>query len=410
MNSLHDRRFRFGAPPGARLGALLCAGVCVGVCAAVFSASAQERFSTRVKVLAGDQWVKWAGDKGDKGDERGKPGNDALLKEAEKLLAAPLVTIVEKRHIAPGGDPHDYYSIGIYWWPNPVTGGRPYVRRDGEVNPETREYDHTRLTRFSHVVSRLALAFAQSGDARYAQRAREWLRAWFLDARTRMNPHLSHAQAWPGRNSGTPFGIIEGEALASRVPAAILILKEGGELPEPEWEGIRAWFEALRGWYETSPHGKELDKEGHNISTWYDVQRVSLALLLEDDAGARRVVREAAVKRLGMISPKGELPAELRRAKSWDYCCYHLRALMRLAELGDAVGEDFWRASGPSGGSIARVLDFLLPYARGEKPWDYPQAGGTWKRQTIVPLLRKAATVYHDGRYEEAAELAAKAQ
>lgn len=374
-------------PDFRRLGVLPLIALCVALCLARAS-GAPERFSDRLKVLAGEQW------------ERAGRETEAQLAEAKKLLAAPVVTIVEKQHLAASGDPHDYCSIGIYWWPNPLTGGRPYIRKDGKVNPESREYDHPRLMRFSTVVSQLALAFAQSGDERFADRARVWLRAWFLDGETRMNPHLSYAQAWPGLNSGTRFGIIEGEVLASKVPAAVLILKEGGQLPEPEWEGIRAWFVELRDWYDTSPHGKGLDKDGHNISTWYDVQRVSFALLVGDDERAQAVVREAAVKRLGTISARGEMPAELKRTKSWNYCCYHLRALMRLAELGEAAGVDFWNAKGPSGGSIVKVLDFLLPYARGEKEWDYPQ-DGPWQREAIFPLLKKAAIVYKDARYSE---------
>ena len=31
--------------------------------------------------------------------------------------------------------PHDYYSEGPYWWPNPANPKGPYIRKDGERNP-----------------------------------------------------------------------------------------------------------------------------------------------------------------------------------------------------------------------------------------------------------------------------------
>ena len=31
--------------------------------------------------------------------------------------------------------PHDYFSEGDYWWPDPKNPGGPYIRRDGFSNP-----------------------------------------------------------------------------------------------------------------------------------------------------------------------------------------------------------------------------------------------------------------------------------
>ena len=45
-----------------------------------------------------------------------------LRTDADKELRRKIVTITEdKKHVAPGGDPHDYVSIGTYYWPNPAT-------------------------------------------------------------------------------------------------------------------------------------------------------------------------------------------------------------------------------------------------------------------------------------------------
>ena len=32
--------------------------------------------------------------------------------------------------------PNDYFSEGPYWWPDPNNPAGPYIRRDGEQNPD----------------------------------------------------------------------------------------------------------------------------------------------------------------------------------------------------------------------------------------------------------------------------------
>src|SRR6188474_3193483 len=53
---------------------------------------------------------------------------DRYLGEAPRTISAT----VSKRS---AGGPHDFFSEGDYWWPDPKNPGGPYVRRDGESNP-----------------------------------------------------------------------------------------------------------------------------------------------------------------------------------------------------------------------------------------------------------------------------------
>lgn len=132
------------------------------------------------------------------------------MRQAGALLELNPPRITEKKKVPPSGDKHDYYSIGIYWWPNPLNGGLPYFYCDGVRNPEADQYDGTTLRLFADQVGVLAQAFLITGEARYAEKAKEYLRVWFLDKETRMNPHLCYAQAVPGWVDGTPTGILEG--------------------------------------------------------------------------------------------------------------------------------------------------------------------------------------------------------
>src|SRR4051812_47245670 len=56
-------------------------------------------------------------------------------------------SVTAKAGVAPSGDKHDFVSLNPYRWPDPRSpNGLPYVKKDGQVNPETERYgDETAL-------------------------------------------------------------------------------------------------------------------------------------------------------------------------------------------------------------------------------------------------------------------------
>ena len=125
---------------------------------------------------------------------------DRLQRDAQKALSEGPFSIVNKSVTPPSGDKHDYMTQAPYFWPDPKSpNGLPYIRRDGERNPEiNRITDHHSLDQLESSVETLALAYYFKGDEAYAAKAVQLLRAFFLDAATRMNPNLQYAQFIPG--------------------------------------------------------------------------------------------------------------------------------------------------------------------------------------------------------------------
>jgi len=104
------------------------------------------------------------------------------------------------------GDKHDYASYSRYWWPDPnKSDGLPYIRRDGETYPNSqspKESDRPRIGEFGVNTEILGLAYYITGEEKYAQKAAELIRVWFLDSLTYMNPNVNHAQCRLGHNNG----------------------------------------------------------------------------------------------------------------------------------------------------------------------------------------------------------------
>src|SRR6185436_20716762 len=144
---------------------------------------------------------------------------------AQSALNAKVLPIVSRQSIPPSGDKHDYMSQAPYFWKNPNTAnGLPYVKRDGERNPEFEQYpDHGLMDNMIKAVERLSLGYFLTQKEEYAAKAGEILRMWFLDPATRMNPNLEYAQAIPGESSGRNFGIIESRGLTRVVDSVGLL-------------------------------------------------------------------------------------------------------------------------------------------------------------------------------------------
>jgi len=77
---------------------------------------------------------------------------------------------------------------------------------------------------------------------------------------------------------------------------------------------------------------------------------------------------------------------------------------MTLARLGENVNVDLWNYKTSDGRSIRKALDFLVPFALGEK-WTYQQLG-QWPPEQLFPLMRRAADEYPDFK-QKIPELAA---
>jgi hypothetical protein len=364
------------------------------------TARAGETPAPRVFLLDGEH-LRLVRDKILSGDTNYSAALARLKEDARKALSAGPFSVVDKKTAPPSGDRHDYMSQAPYFWPNPDTSnGLPYIRRDGERNPDINKIsDHRAIFEMSGAVETLALAWYLTGDEACAAKAKALLAAWFFDPATRMNPNMQYAQAILGVNTGRGIGLIEGRALAPVVDAVGLLAGSKAWTPDDQRQ-LQAWYAQFLQWMLESKNGRDESAAKNNHGTYYDIQAASYALFLGKVELASNLLQAVAHKRIDVqIEPDGRQPLELARTRAWGYSQANLTGLMQLADLGEKVGVDLWHYRSADGRSIRKAIDYLVPFALDREKFPYQQLGG-FSARSFYPALRRAAVKYPDGPYQ----------
>ena len=295
-----------------------------------------------------------------------------LLKEADACMEQAPLSVMMKEKTAASGDKHDYLSLSRYFWPDPTKpDGLPYVSRDGVSNPELEKLDRPKLQLMATGVTTLSLAWYFSGDERYAEKATELLRVWFLNKDTRMNPNLNHAQIVPGLydGKGRCYGVIDAYSFVEMLDG-VQLLEGSRAFTKKDSKALKAWFSAFLNWILTSPQGIEEGNQPNNHSTARDVQVVAYA----NYVGNKKVMDECLSaffeKRIkAQVMSDGRQPQELRRTLAFGYSQYNLSHMIDVMLMARHAG---YQMDGLD--LVEKAADFLVPYmGKRVEEWPYKQ-------------------------------------
>jgi Alginate lyase len=295
-----------------------------------------------------------------------------VLATADRYLLEPPITITAFPAARSAGGVHDFYSEGDYWWPDPKDPGAPYVRRDGQTNPDNFVAHRDAMRRLSLIVPALTAAYQITRDERYARHAVAHLRAWFVDTATAMNPSLLYAQAIKGHVTGRDVGIIDTIHLVE-VAQAVIVLREAGYLKDEPLAPIMNWFQHYVTWLTTHPYGIDERNATNNHSTAWVLQVGAFAKLAGDQqalAAARRLFKEKLVPE--QIATDGSFPRELERTKPYGYALFNLDVMAMAAEILSTPDENLWTFTTADGRGLARALAFMYPYIKDKATWTRP--------------------------------------
>ncbi|NDW09653.1 alginate lyase family protein [Dysgonomonas sp. 520] len=326
--------------------------------------------------LAGTERLEFA-KKNIKTIQNGETVYKSLIRNAEKEMTKELIPVTDKKIIAVSGDKHDYVSMGPYWWPDPSkVDGLPYIRKDGQRNPEIKNLDRYKIDALIKNIRALTYAYYFSGEEKYAQKAVWNLQMFFLDKKTKMNPNMNYGQMIPGRNEGKgrAEGIIDTYSFVEMVDC-IKILSTSKWMKKKDFEALQQWFSDYLDWLLTSEIGKDERSAKNNHGLAYDIQVTAYALFTNRKDVAREFINQFAENRLfKQIEPDGSQPLELARTIALHYSIFNIEHAMDMCDLAKAVGVDLYSATSPDGRSIGKAIDFIRVYlGRPQSEFPYQQ-------------------------------------
>jgi len=307
--------------------------------------------------------------------------NLVSLADDDLLLKPP--TVMTKEYIPASGSKHDYVSLARYAWPDETQpNGLPYVMRDGVSNPELKKFDRNKLSAMANAVYRLSLAYYFSGEEKYAQKATELIRVWFIDKKTKVNPNLRFAQHVPGKADGRCYGVIDAYSYVKMLDG-VQLLEKSKSFTQKDSKLLKAWFSQLLKWLLTHPQAIEESYQKNNHATAYDVQVAAYALYTGNKKVFSDIVDNFPKRRIAtQIMPDGKQPYELRRTLAFGYSQFNLKHIIDLMLMIKHQGVDFRQYCVSGEHSFFKAMDFLAPYmGKSVSDWPYQQISGWEDKQ-----------------------------
>ncbi|NKF51934.1 alginate lyase family protein [Shewanella sp. WXL01] len=332
----------------------------------------------------------------DKASDNMRQAYQRLIEEADIAMKQAPFSVTNKGMTPPSGSKNDYLSISPYWWPDETKAdGLPWIRHDGKTNPasKTNETDSKRIGKFTRSTRAIALAYYFSQDEAYAKQGIEFIRTWFINEKTKMNPNVNYGQGVPGRADGRRSGIIDTRTLADRLLDAIAILSQSKHWTDNDEKQIKQWYSDYLDWMLEAdlaggPKGEAAAPNNHG--TWYDYQIAGISYFLGNEHLTKVMVQKGKMRVDTQFAADGSQPHEIARTRAYHYHYFSLVPLVGIAELGEKVNVDLWNYQNDQGGSLEKGISLMASYHDAQKPWPYSQKDKRRRVERMTSVYLKA--------------------
>ncbi len=323
-----------------------------------------------------------------------------LKEKADEALGFMANSVVNKTRIPASKNKHDYLSYAPYKWADSTKiDGLPWITRDGEINPLSQGYDtdFKRTSEFFKTIEILGWAFYYSDEDKYANKAIELIRTWYINEDTKVNPHINFGQAVPGAAEGRKAGVQEW-LNQYHIITALQIFENANILTDDIKSEIKNWFEQYLNWLLTNEMAIEAGNTGQNHANHYNHQVVGLLIYLNRTKEAKQIIENAKYNRIAIqILPDGRQPKEMGRTRSVHYASLNLWSLSELTFIGKKLGVDLWSFETEDKRSLRQAFSYLKKYVNQPEKWPYKeisQGGVAHTMNTeMKPMFSKAYTL-----------------
>jgi len=337
-------------------------------------------------------------------------GNSIIEKAAEKILKKQIlaeaawamkqepITVTASFCTRSAGGKHDFFSEADYFWPDPKNPDGPYMDRDGMTNPDNFVAHRKAMIRFSKIIGALASAYKITGDEKYVKQAVIHLKAWFINAKTLMNPNLLYAQAVKGKFTGRNYGIIDSIHLME-VAQGVIVMENA--MDPASAVGVKKWFAEYTDWLMTSKPGVQEKLTKNNHSTCWAMQVASFAKLCDNQAVLDSMrIRYKTVLLPNQMATDGSFPLEMSRTKPYGYSIFNLDAMTMLCQILSTPQDNLWDFETPDGKSIKKGIAYLYPFIADKNKWTLKPDVMYWDNWPVAqPFLLFGANVFHENEW-----------
>ncbi len=294
----------------------------------------------------------------------------ADLADEKMLLEPPSVTF--HKSPAASGNPHDFYSEGPYWWPDPENPDGPYIKRDGEFNPDRFNAHMEDMVTMCDAVSVLCQAGLYLDKREYLSKAAQLIKVWFIDEETKVTPHMECGQAIRGICDGRGIGIIDTTNYIRVIYAADILERAGGY--EEIISGLKKWFSEYVLWLTTSEKGLEEKNFFNNHSNWWNTQVAVFSAFTGDESRLWQCFESYKNRILSeQTDTEGKFTDEITRTRSYHYTLYNMDACTLICEVAHHRGVDLWNYETSDGKSLKKCVEFFKPFYENPFLWKYPE-------------------------------------
>lgn len=311
-----------------------------------------------------------------------------VLERAAMNLKEEPVTVTAFIAERSAGDIHDFYSEGDYWWPDSLNPDGPYIRRDGETNPDNFVAHRHAMVRFSSIVGNLTSAYLLTEEQKYVDAVLAHVRAWFVDEPTKMNPNLLYAQAIKGITTGRGIGIIDTIHLME-VAQSLWQLEKAGVLPENDLRPTKQWFSEYLNWMSTHQNGiDEMNAKNNHGTCWVMQAAVFARYAGNEDMMdfCRRRYKEVLLPK--QMAEDGSFPLETARTKPYGYSLFNLDAMATICQTLSDKNDNLWNYTADEGKNIEKGIKFVYPYVLDKESWTFPKDVMYWDEWPVAhPFL-----------------------
>ncbi len=311
-----------------------------------------------------------------------------ILEQAALNLQEKPVTITSFIAERSAGDNHDFYSEGDYWWPDSLNPEGPYIRLDGQTNPENFVAHRHAMIRFSSIVGNLTSAYLLTKDKKYADAVMQHVRAWFEDKETFMRPNLQYAQAIKGVATGRGIGIIDTVHLME-VAQSLRKLEEANAISGEDINGSKKWFTDYLEWISTHPYGiDEMNAKNNHGTCW--VMQAAVFARYVDDANMIKLCgnRYKEILLPDQMAEDGSFPRETARTKPYGYSLFNLDAMATICQTLSTETDNLWAYTVDNGKNIQKGIHFIYPYVMDKQSWPFVHDVMYWDEWPVAhPFL-----------------------